>query len=229
MPPRHSVQRNQAATRNSILGGAGLGAVGYVAGRQSVQPGRTTRLPAGLAASDAQVNARSGNQGGYPWHPLPQISGLRSARDVDRTGHLARQNALDARLMGLHQAVPEWASTHPVPASRVRAALARAGSDSHGITNRDTFLTRVNGLVFGDDPERGVVDGRMFTHSGLRLHFEVPAGYYPVNGTRAVAIDGQSGKGQFASGALTGISMPKCGTSSPADRARREANRSGPD
>lgn len=35
---------------------------------------------------------------------------------------LANQNALEARLMGSTARVPAWASTHPDPASRVRAA-----------------------------------------------------------------------------------------------------------
>jgi predicted Zn-dependent protease len=117
---------------------------------------------------------------------------------------LANQNALDARLMGTTNQVPAWASTHPDPASRVRAALVRAGTNAKGQTNRDLFLTRINGLTYGDDPRQGVVDGRKFTHPDLRLAFETPNGFYMVNGTRAVAISGQSGKGQFASGPFSG-------------------------
>ena len=39
---------------------------------------------------------------------------------------LAQQNALEAQLRGTSNRVPEWASTHPDPASRVQAAASRA-------------------------------------------------------------------------------------------------------
>jgi predicted Zn-dependent protease len=117
---------------------------------------------------------------------------------------LAEQTALDTQLTGSTEKVPEWASTHPDPASRVTAALSLAGANARGATNRDAFLTRVDGIAYGDDPRQGVVEGRKFIHPGFRLSFQAPQGFYLVNGTRAVAISGQSGKGEFASAAYSG-------------------------
>ena len=114
---------------------------------------------------------------------------------------LALQNALDARVQGRDNAsIPEWASTHPDPASRVQSALSKAQATgvSGGITNRDTFLTRIDGLTYGDDPAQGVVEGRQFIHPELRLAFTAPQGFYMVNGTRAVSVNGQSGQAQFS-------------------------------
>ncbi|MFX6311397.1 M48 family metalloprotease, partial [Acinetobacter baumannii] len=54
---------------------------------------------------------------------------------------LAAQTNLDAQILGTSDRVPEWASTHPDPASRVRSALALAGPQATGKTNRDLFLT----------------------------------------------------------------------------------------
>ncbi len=110
---------------------------------------------------------------------------------------LAAQNSLDARLQGRNDAqIPAWASTHPDPASRVAAANQRAGSAT-GMTNRDTFLTRIDGLLYGDDPRQGVVEGRQFIHPDLQLAFTAPNGFYMVNGARAVGINGQSGQAQL--------------------------------
>jgi predicted Zn-dependent protease len=117
---------------------------------------------------------------------------------------LANQNALDARLLGANNTVPEWASTHPDPASRVRAALTRAGTAAKGLTNRDLFLSRINGLTYGDDPKQGIVEGRKFTHPEIKMYFEAPGGFFLINGTRAVSIGGQSGKGQFSTGPFNG-------------------------
>lgn len=118
---------------------------------------------------------------------------------------LASQNALEARLMGRNAGgVPQWASTHPDPASRVRATLTRAGAGASGRTNRDGFLAGIDGILYGDDPKQGVVEGRTFTHPDMRLAFQAPNGFAVMNGTAAVSISGQSGKGEFTAASYSG-------------------------
>src|SRR5690606_22230005 len=109
---------------------------------------------------------------------------------------LAAQTALTAATQGRDATIPEWASTHPDPASRVQNALRLAGNET-GVTNRDTFLTRVDGLMYGDDPRQGIIEGHTFIHPDLRLTFTVPNGFYMVNGARAVSINGESGRAQL--------------------------------
>jgi predicted Zn-dependent protease len=58
--------------------------------------------------------------------------------------------------------------------------------------------------MYGDDPHQGVAEGRKFVHPDLKLAFEAPGGFALVNGTRAVAISGQSGKGEFSTGPYSG-------------------------
>jgi predicted Zn-dependent protease len=88
----------------------------------------------------------------------------------------------------------------------VRDAQAQAGASATGMTNRDEFLTRIDGLVYGDDPKQGIIDGNRFTHPELRLAFQAPEGFYLVNGTQAVSINGDSGKAQFSGGPMgTGL------------------------
>ena len=85
----------------------------------------------------------------------------------------------------------------------MRNANSLAGSLT-GMTNRDTFLTRIDGLVYGDDPAQGVIEGNQFIHPDLRLAFTAPNGFYMVNGTRAVSINGQSGQAQLTTAAYNG-------------------------
>ncbi|MEO0700405.1 MAG: M48 family metalloprotease, partial [Pseudomonadota bacterium] len=117
---------------------------------------------------------------------------------------LAAQNSLDARVQGRNASVPEWASTHPDPASRVQTALSKAAGLGTGATNRDTFLTRIDGLLYGDDPEQGVIDGNRFIHPELRLAFTAPQGFYMVNSSAAVTISGQSGQAQMTMAPYSG-------------------------
>jgi predicted Zn-dependent protease len=201
---RHSAKRQSAATRNAVIGVLGTLLTGALLGNsgigQLLQQGFMQGSQLLTLKYSRKQETEADNLGvqyltsaGYD--PRAMSSVLQS---------LANQTALEAKLMGTTDRVPEWASTHPDPASRVRAALARAGANAKGKTNRDLFLNRIGGLTYGDDPKQGVVDGRKFTHPFMKLYFEAPNGFYLVNGTRAVAISGQSGKGQFTAAAYKG-------------------------
>ncbi|WP_231735644.1 M48 family metalloprotease [Novosphingobium sp. CCH12-A3] len=200
---RHAAKRESQATRNSLLGalgsilsGALLGnsALGQL-GQQIFSTGSqllTLKYSRGQETEADNLGITYLQRAGYD--PRAMSTVLQS---------LANQNALDASVKGTTNQVPEWASTHPDPASRVRAALTRAGNTT-GRTNRDTFLAGINGLTYGDDPAQGIVDGSSFVHPALRLAFQAPNGFYLVNGTRAVSISGQSGKGEFSTAAYSG-------------------------
>lgn len=194
---RHSQRRQQTAQRNSILGvlgaigssillgDSGLGdtvSKGFLQGSQffTLKFSRSQELEADDLGIEYLTKA------GYDRRAMGTV-----------LASLAAQNALDARLQGRNASVPEWASTHPDPASRVQAALTKAGAATGGVTNRDTFLTRIDGILYGDDPAQGIIEGSTFIHPELRLAFTAPQGFYMVNSPRAVSIQGQGGQAQM--------------------------------
>lgn len=194
---RHSQRRQQTAQRNTFLGAAGailsgvlLGnsAIGQQIGQAALQGSQLLTLSFSrsqeLEADNLGIEYLQ--RAGYD----PRAMGTVLAS-------LAAQNSLDARLMGRGDAkLPEWASTHPDPASRVQTALSKAQGMT-GRTDRDVFLTRIDGMLYGDDPAQGVIEGRQFIHPEMRLSFTAPQGFYMVNGTRAVSIQGQGGQAQL--------------------------------
>ncbi|HBQ93199.1 MAG TPA: peptidase M48 Ste24p, partial [Erythrobacter sp.] len=198
---RHSQRRQATAQRNTLLGAAGailsgvlLGnsGLGQQLGQAALQGSQllTLKFSRSQELEADELGIRYLNSAGYDPRAMGTV--LQS---------LALQNALDARVQGRDNAnIPEWASTHPDPASRVQTALAKAQATgvTGGVTNRDTFLARIDGLTYGDDPSQGVVEGRRFIHPDLRLAFTAPQGFYMINGTRAVTINGQSGQAQFS-------------------------------
>lgn len=202
---RHAAKRQQAAQRNQILGVLGSILSGVLLGDSSLG-----QLGQKLFSQGSQLLTLKYSRSQELEADKLGITYLkRAGYDPRAMGtvleSLARQNALEAQLRGgSANRVPEWASTHPDPASRVRGALTTAGANATGMTNRDAFLAGIDGLVYGDDPKQGVVDGSNFTHPVLRFAFQAPNGFYMVNGTRAVSINGQSGKAQFSGGALQG-------------------------
>ena len=201
---RHAAKRQSAATRNSILGVLGTVLSGVLLGS-----GTAGQLGQQIFSQGSQMLTLRYSRGQETEADNLGIAYLRRAQYDPRAmssvlQSLARQNALEARLMGTSAQVPAWASTHPDPASRVRAALARAGANPTGATNCDSFLRSIDGVMYGDDPKQGVVEGRRFTHPDMRMTFEAPSGFYLVNGTRAVTIGGQAGKGEFSTGPYGG-------------------------
>ena len=83
--------------------------------------------------------------------------------------------------------VPNWLSTHPDASDRVErvgstlAELA-ARMDITGLrVNRQGYLDRLDGLIYGDDPDQGVVRGRDFLHTELRFALRFPDGWEVVN------------------------------------------------
>lgn len=201
---RHSQRRQQAAQRNNILGAIGSILSGVLLGNsgigqaigQGIQQGSqllTLKFSRSQELEADQLGQQYLTRAGYDPHAMATV-----------LNSLAQQNALDARLQGRNSAqVPAWASTHPDPASRVASANQRAGRTT-GMTNRDTFLTRIDGLLYGDDPAQGVIEGQQFIHPQLQLAFSAPSGFYMVNGTTAVSINGQNGQAQLTTGQYGG-------------------------
>lgn len=202
---RHSQRRQQAATKNSLLGIGGALLSGILFGNSEIG-----RLGQQLAMQGSQMLTLKFSRSQELEADDLGIQYLaRAGYDRRAMGtvlaSLAAQNALDARLEGRNASVPAWASTHPDPASRVQSALTKAGSAGTGVTNRDTFLTRIDGLLYGDDPAQGVIEGSNFIHPQLRFAFTAPQGYYMTNGTRAVSIQGQGGgQAQLTTAAYSG-------------------------
>lgn len=122
---------------------------------------------------------------------------------------LDRATQLEAQVQGRsdQRSLPSWARTHPVNEERVRRAQALGNQlqpGGAGIIGREELLRRVDGLLYGDDPAQGVIEGREFLHPDLRLAFTAPQGYAIQNGTRAVSVSGQGGQAQFSTGAYAG-------------------------
>src|SRR4029079_7041834 len=95
-----------------------------------------------------------------------------------------------------------WTSTHPRTTDRVQQAIKNAGviDVSNPIVEHDLYLSKIDGLVYGDDPEQGIVRGRTFIHPGLRLQFQVPQDFRIINQPSQVIAQSQEGDGVMALG-----------------------------
>lgn len=184
---RHTAQRHsQAVAANvatGLLGAAvsiftGIGGVGDLAGlaAQAYVQGYSRDQESEADSLGIRYMHKSG------WNPDYMATFLGKLRDQAR---------LEAVLAGRSPDVIDEHSmfaSHPRLVDRVQEAATLAGKDGprQGAVGRDSYLSRVDGLLYGDDPSEGVVRGRVFAHGGLNIRFEVPQGFRLVNGAKAV-------------------------------------------
>jgi len=97
-------------------------------------------------------------------------------------------------------------SSHPTTPARVEraAALARSTPRSPSALprgNREAYLEALNGLLYGDRSQEGLVRGRRFIHTELGFTFDAPEGFTLENSPRAVFGVGQNGEAMRFDGA----------------------------
>lgn len=128
---------------------------------------------------------------------------------ADMLGALGRQERYRAEAGGRDAArsLPEWASSHPLTGHRVERAIEIAqqtGVAENALPDKkEAYLTEVDGLLYGDDPEQGFVLGRRFAHPVMRIGFEAPEGFTLTNSPQAITIAGPDEiRGEFGGGDL---------------------------
>ncbi len=86
-------------------------------------------------------------------------------------------------------------ASHPRTSERVIQAigLAKAAPAGRPRLQRETYLARVDGLLFGDDPKQGIRKGRLFLHPSLHFQFEVPPNFVLFNSPAKVVARGPGG------------------------------------
>ncbi|HVG10123.1 MAG TPA: M48 family metalloprotease [Thermoanaerobaculia bacterium] len=127
--------------------------------------------------------------------------GLRYAM---RAGYDPRQMA---ELFGVLEAVskvegvgrlPNWLATHPDPGKRRMRVEEQVGKMDGDFSNarieRDSYLERLDGMVFGDDPREGYFEGNAFMHPGLRFRIDFPDGWETENQQDAVSAHSPDGE-----------------------------------
>ena len=203
---QHGQRRQQAAQRNAIGGTLLQVLTGALLGDSAF----TGLLQKGIGQGSQLLTLKFSRSQEYEADDLGiryLASGGYDPRALSfMLASLAAQSSLDARLAGSSRSVPEWASTHPDPASRVGRASRNAASSGSTSTvrNRDAFLNALNGVLYGDDPKQGVIEGSRFRHPDLRVSFTAPSGFGMENGASAVSVVGSGGQAQFSAAPYSG-------------------------
>ena len=85
---------------------------------------------------------------------------------------------------------PEWMSTHPDPGNRVQNIDARIAQLPpelrQGTVGRESYMARIEGLVYGDDVRQGYTIGQTYYHPVLAFKVEFPDHWQIINQRQAV-------------------------------------------
>ena len=98
------------------------------------------------------------------------------------------------QLASSHAGVPTFMSTHPDPGDRFNAVNSKTKEwqDSLSYTNwtvnQDNYLKMIDGIVYGEDPRQGFVEGNMFYHPELKFKYPIPPSWQLINSPMQVQI-----------------------------------------
>jgi predicted Zn-dependent protease len=107
--------------------------------------------------------------------------------------------------------VPTFLSTHPSPTERA-ATIRRLSEDwkkkmgdKEYAINRNSYLRKIEGLVYGEDPRQGFEENGFFYHPEMAFQFAVPSGWKLENSPSQVQMSPEEGNAviifRFAEGA----------------------------
>src|SRR5690348_14219026 len=102
---------------------------------------------------------------------------------------MERNAALKAGKTSIDPRAQDFLSSHPATPERVQNARASARqytSPQGGERDRETYLSAIDNIVYGEDPSEGFVRGRRFLHPKLGFTFAAPDTFTLDNTAQAV-------------------------------------------
>lgn len=91
--------------------------------------------------------------------------------------------------------MPSFLATHPDPGDRIQRIRELTARMPRGrqLLADSRYLNANAGLVLGEDPRQGFVEGNVFYHPDLRFRFPVPRGFKVINQpAQVVMVEGQN-------------------------------------
>ena len=114
-----------------------------------------------------------------------------ASRFLDKLGRWSALHASSA-----NGGSPDMMATHPSTPDRIAAAVAQAkqfGANGVGDAARDSYLSAIDGVAYGDNPSQGIAIDTMFVHPKLGFAFKAPEGFALENQSAALIGVGEAG------------------------------------
>ncbi len=96
--------------------------------------------------------------------------------------------------------LPNFLSTHPMTPRRIESLKEHLQGPEYGhyqeqnlVLEKNGYLQRLDGMVYGSDPQQGYVKGQTFYHPGMQFFFRIPYGWKHNNTPRQVTLSKPDG------------------------------------
>ncbi len=96
--------------------------------------------------------------------------------------------------------LPDFLSTHPNPGDRY-VAVSKAATEwkkklnlTNAQINRNSYLKKIDGIIYGEDPKQGFVENNIFYHPVLKFQFPIPTNWSYQNTPQRFQMAPKDGK-----------------------------------
>jgi len=179
---RHAMQRAEEERRAAVISKAAAIVQNKQRGEEVEATARRT-----LARFSRQQELDA-DQAGIRFTAKAGYDPYGAARFLNALGRSAElRNSLIGQGTGNER--PDILATHPSTPERIDQAIAAArqiGAPGIGTTARNSYLSAIQGVMFGDDPANGAIRGLKFIHPRLGFAFVAPENFVLENSAQAV-------------------------------------------
>jgi predicted Zn-dependent protease len=116
-------------------------------------------------------------------------------------------------LSGDEGSIPTFMSTHPDPGDRFNRVGKLATEAQKSIDpallkiNREDYMRRIDGLMYGEDPKQGFVEKNVFYHPELKFQHDIPANWKTQNTPQQFQMASEDGKAMMVLTLASGSSL----------------------
>jgi predicted Zn-dependent protease len=100
----------------------------------------------------------------------------------------------------------DFLASHPSTPDRIQRAIQEArtyGAPGSGVTERQAYLTSIDGITFGDNTRSGAIVGQRYVNPAIGLTFTAPRGYtLQMSNSAVVAVAGDGAALRFDSASV---------------------------
>lgn len=185
---RHSAKRYN----NQMFAGLGTVLVGAATGNNAL----TNSLSQGAQAYLMSYSRDQEHQSDELGIRYSSRTGYDPYAASDMLNGLDNQHKLELILANRADEPPQsdFNSTHPNTQDRVSRAFQKAAEtdipQNTRDRNKEVYFNIIDGILYGDDPKQGIIQGRDFLHPAMKFKFTVPENYSLQNSSEAVMAKG---------------------------------------
>jgi len=168
---RHSAQRHAKSTLSSV----GLDLLNIVVGQPLITNVANIGLQ-GVMSAFSRSEELEADKLGIRYIIKSRYDSGGSYRFLNRLNELTKVSAKNDR-----DIISSIFATHPKTIDRIKASKVNVINNVDVITNRNIYLDAIDGMIYEDNSQHGIIKDNNFYHLDLNFSFKAPKNYTIIN------------------------------------------------